>query len=141
MLKGIPPILSPELLKILAEMGHGDELVIGDCNFPAASMGARCVRADGHGGAELMDAVLSLLPLDTFVEAPVSLMLVTPGTLAGDPPIWQTFRETVDRHQRGVRFGYLERHAFYERARRAYATVATGERSLYACALITKGVL
>ena len=91
MLKGISPLLSPELLKVLAEMGHGDELVIGDANFAAQSLGQRVVRCDGLGGVELLDAVLSLLPLDTFVETPVNLMQVVPGTLAGDPPIWQEF--------------------------------------------------
>ena len=141
MLKGISPILCPELLKILAEMGHGDELVIGDANFPAQSMGKRCVRQDGHGGDELLDAILSLFPLDTFVEAPVTLMQVTPGTLEGDPPIWKQFRETVERHQSGTVLGETERFAFYDRARQAYACVATGERSLYACIILKKGVL
>lgn len=141
MLKGISPLLSPELLKILAEMGHGDELVIGDANFPAQSMGQRCVREDGHGGVALLDAVLGLLPLDTFVETPVSLMQVVPGTLAGDPPIWKEFEAVVERHQPGTRFEWVERFAFYERARRAYACVATGERALYACVILKKGVL
>ena len=99
MLKGISPLLSPELLKILAEMGHGDELVIGDANFPAQSMGQRCVRQDGHGGVELLDAILSLLPLDTFVDAPVTLMQVVPGTVDGDPPVWEKFQATVEKHQ------------------------------------------
>ena len=79
MLKGISPILTPELLKILAEMGHGDELVIGDCNFPAQSMGRRCVRCDGHRGTELLDAILALFPLDQFVEAPVTVMAPAPA--------------------------------------------------------------
>lgn len=74
MLKNISPVISPELLKILMEMGHGDELVIGDGNFPAASVAKRLVRADGHGVPELLDAVLALMPLDTYVEAPVALM-------------------------------------------------------------------
>ncbi len=141
MLKGISPLISPELLKILAEMGHGDELVIGDANFPAQSMGQRCVREDGHGGVALLDAVLSLFPLDNFVEAPVSLMQVVPGTLVGDPPIWREFREVVDKHQANVQIEQVERFAFYERARKAYACVATGERSLYACIILKKGVL
>ena len=81
MLKGISPILTPELLKILAEMGHGDELVIGDCNFPAQSMGRRCVRCDGHRGTELLDAILALFPLDQFVEAPVTVMAPAPGAM------------------------------------------------------------
>lgn len=141
MLKGISPLLSPELLKILAEMGHGDELVIGDANFPAQSMGQRCVREDGHGGVELLDAILSLLPLDTFVEAPVTLMQVVPGTVDGDPPIWKEFQETVEKHQPGAQTGWTERFAFYDRARKAYACVATGERALYACIILKKGVL
>lgn len=141
MLKGISPLLTPELLKVLAEMGHGDELVIGDANFPAQSMGQRCVRQDGHGGVELMDAILSLLPLDGFVEAPVTLMQVTPGTMDGDPPVWAKFHEIVEKHQPGTKFEQEERFAFYERARKAYACVATGERSLYACIILKKGVL
>ncbi len=141
MLKGISPLLSPELLKILAEMGHGDELVIGDANFPAQSMGQRCVRLDGHGGVELLDAILQLLPLDTFVDAPVTLMQVVPGTMDGEPPIWKSFLETVEKHQPGTKLGHIERFAFYDRARKAYACVATGERSLYACIILKKGVL
>ena len=141
MLKGISPLLSPELLKILAEMGHGDELVIGDANFPAQSMGQRCVREDGHGGVELLDAILSLLPLDTFVDAPVTLMQVVPGTIDYEPPVWKEFAATVEKHQPGAKLGHIERFAFYDRAKKAYATVATGERSLYACIILKKGVL
>jgi L-fucose mutarotase len=141
MLKGIPPVLSPELLKALAAMGHGDELVIGDCNFPAESMGKRCIRADGLRGTELLDAILQLFPLDTFVDSPLTLMKVIPGTLEGDPPIWKEFREIAEKHQKGVKFGMVEREAFYERARNAYATVATTERALYACLIIKKGTL
>lgn len=141
MLKGISPLLSPELLKVLAEMGHGDELVIGDANFPAQSMGQRCIRADGHGGVELLDAILQLLPLDTFVDAPVTLMQVVPGTMDVDPPVWAKFQETVNKHQPGTKLSHIERFAFYERARKAYACVATGERSLYACIILKKGVL
>ncbi len=141
MLKGISPLLSPELLKVLAEMGHGDELVIGDANFPAQSMGQRCVREDGHGGVALLDAILSLFPLDTFVDAPVTLMQVVPGTLDGDPPIWKDFHATVAKHQPGTAIAQIERFAFYDRARKAYACIATGERSLYACIILKKGVL
>lgn len=141
MLKGISPLLSPELLKVIAEMGHGDELVIGDCNFPAASMGQRCVRADGHSAVALLDAILQLFPLDTFVEAPVTLMAVVPGTLAEDPPIWSEFQETADKYEPGTKMKFVERFAFYERARAAYATVQTGEQALYACVIIKKGTL
>ena len=140
MLKGIPNIISPELLKILDEMGHGDEIVIGDGNFPAASNAKRLVRADGHGVPELLDAILQLLPLDTYVEAPVMLMQVTPGDDV-DPVIWKEYRKIVDKHQDDVNFEEIERFAFYERARNAYAIVATGESALYANVILKKGVV
>jgi L-fucose mutarotase len=141
MLKSISPLLSPELLKILQEMGHGDELVIGDANFPAQSMGQRCVRADGQGGVALLNAILDLLPLDTFVDAPVTLMQVVPGTMDADPPIWKEFRSAVEAHQPGTKMAEIERFQFYDRARKAYCCVATGERALYACVILKKGVL
>lgn len=139
MLKGISPILSPELLKTIAEMGHGDELAIGDGNFPAQSMGKRCIRADGHNVTELLDALLQLFPLDTFVDAPVTLMAAAPEV--GDPPIWKEFAEIVNKHQPGSKSEAIDRFAFYERARNAYATVSTGETALYACIIIKKGCL
>ena len=141
MLKGISPVLSPDLLRILAGMGHGDDLVIGDCNIPAETMGKRVVRADGVRGTDLLDAVLQLFPLDTFVEAPVTLMKVIPGTLEGEPPVWKDFRTIVDKYQSGVKFEYIERFDFYERARNAYAVAATTEKALYACIIIKKGTL
>ena len=116
MLKGISPILTPELLKTIAEMGHGDELAIGDCNFPAQSMGKRCVRADGHRGTELLDAILALFPLDQFVEAPVAVMAPEPGAMEGNPPIWAEFAEIVEKHQPGTRTEAIDRFTFYERA-------------------------
>ena len=141
MLKGISPLLTPELLKILAEMGHGDEIVIGDCNFPAASMGKRCVRADGHKITELLPAILDLFPLDTFVEAPVTLMAAVPGTVEGEPPIWAEFRRIVEEKEPGKQFRFVERFDFYEQAKNAYATVQTGEQALYACIILKKGIL
>ncbi len=141
MLKGISPLLQPELLKVLAEMGHGDEIVIGDANFPAASMGKRCVRCDGHKVTELLDAILQLFPLDTFVEAPVTLMEVVPGTAPDEPPIWKEFREVIDKHEPGKKIGFEERFAFYERSKQAFATIQTGETALYACVILKKGVI
>jgi L-fucose mutarotase len=141
MLKGISPVLSPDLLRAIAAMGHGDELVIGDCNFPAETMGKHCIRADGIRGTEILDAVLSLFPLDTFLEAPVTLMKVTPGTLEEDPPVWNEYRSIVDKHQKDVKFARIDRFEFYERAKNAYGIVATTERALYACVIITKGTL
>jgi L-fucose mutarotase len=104
-------------------------------------MGKRCIRADGVRGTEILDAVLSLFPLDTFVEAPVTLMKVIPGTLAGDPPVWNEFRSIVDKHQKDVTFTQIDRFEFYERAKNAYGIVATTERALYACVIIKKGVI
>ena len=104
MLKGIPKIISPALLKVLAEMGHSDRIVIGDGNFPAESVGKDCIviRADGHGVPELLDAILTLFPLDPYIDKPVSLMEVMPG----DPvktPIWDTYKKIIAKH--GARRG------------------------------------
>lgn len=142
MLKGIPAILSPELLKILMEMGHGDTLVIGDGNFPAASLaaGSRLVRLDGHGVPEVLDAILQLFPLDSYVEAPVSLMEVMPGDPV-ETPIWDTYAEIVERRAPGAKIGHIERFKFYDTAKRAYAIVATGETALYANIILQKGVV
>ena len=142
MLKGISPLLNPELLKILAAMGHGDEIVIGDGNFPADSMGKRCVRCYGHSVPELLDAILQLFPLDDFVAEPVTLMEVVPGSLPeGEPPIWREFKQIIDKHEPGAKIGFCERFEFYERSKRAYATIQTGERALYACVILKKGVI
>ena len=141
MLKGISPLISPELLKTLAEMGHGDEIVIGDGNFPAATMGKRCIRCDGHDVPALLDAILQLFPLDTFVEAPVTLMEVVPGAMKDDPPIWAEFRAIVEKHQPGTKIGFEERFAFYERSKKAFATIQTGESALYANVILKKGVI
>ena len=142
MLKGISPILSPELLKILMEMGHGDELVIGDGNFPAAANAQRLVRLDGHGVPELLDAILEVFPLDTYVEHPVNLMEVMPGDTV-ETPIWDTYKEIVAKHDaRGAEaIGQIERFAFYDEAKKVYAIIATGESALYANIMLQKGVV
>jgi len=144
MLKGIPAIISPELLKVLHEMGHGDQLVIGDGNFPAESMGknAIVIRCDGHNVPELLDAILKLFPLDTYVEKPVSLMEVVPGDPV-ETPIWDTYKEIIAKHDsRGAEtVGNIERFAFYEVAKKAYAIIATGEKALYANLILQKGVV
>lgn len=143
MLKNIPPILSPELLRVLCEMGHGDEIVIGDGNFPAERVGADAIviRADGHGVPELLDAVLQVLPLDQYSRRPVALMEVVPG----DPPspaIWDTYRALLAKHEpEHCAIEMVERFAFYERAKKAYAVVATGEGAVYANILLRKGVV
>ena len=142
MLKNIPSVLSPELLKTLMEMGHGDYLVIGDGNFPAATNAKRLIRCDGHGGAELLDAILQLFPLDTYVEKPVSLMEVVPGDNV-ETPIWDEYKEIISRYDgRGAdTVTNIERFAFYEKAKKAYAIIATGESALYANVILQKGVI
>ena len=144
MLKGIPPILSPELLKALCEMGHGDELVIADGNFPSQSIGknAVVVRADGHGAAEILDAVLQLIPLDAYVEKPVALMELVPGDTCGTPTIWETYRNILAKYEpEHSDIQMTERFAFYERAKGAYLIIATGETAIYANVLLKKGVV
>jgi L-fucose mutarotase len=141
MLKNVPPILSPDLMKILMEMGHGDEIVLADGNFPAASVARRLVRCDGHGVPELLEAVLKFFPLDVYVDQPVALMAVVPGDKT-KPTIWETYRSLVTNSgERFADFDFVERFAFYERARQAYAVAATSEKALYANVILKKGVL
>jgi len=122
-------------------MGHGDDLVIGDANYPAASNARNLVRCDGHGVPELLDAVLSLFPLDDFTDHPVSVMKVVGSDEV--PPIQEEIRAIVARHEkRGASLvEQIERFDFYERSRKAYAIVATTERKLYGCLIIKKGVI
>lgn len=144
MLKGIPKILSPELLKVLCEMGHGDRIVIADGNFPAQSVGkeAIVIRMDGHGVPELLDAILQVIPLDKSVERPVQLMAVSAGDDV-ETPIWNTYEELIatydERGKEGI--GQLERMRFYEESKKAYAIVATSEAALYANIMLQKGVI
>ena len=141
MLKGIPSILSPELLKVLMEMGHGDEIVLADGNFPAASTAQRLIRSDGNTVPELLTAIMGLFPLDTFVERPVALMAVVPGHNY-QPAIWDDFRRIIDASgEKMADFEYMERFAFYERARKAYAIVSSSETALYANIILKKGVI
>ena len=141
MLKTIPTILSPDLLKILMEMGHGDEIVIADGNFPASSNAQRLVRLDGHGVPEILEATLKLFPLDTYVDKPVSLMAVNTADKL-TPAIWDEYRRILRASKEPFgEFEYVERFAFYERARKAYAIIATGETALYANIILKKGVV
>ena len=141
MLNGIPSIISPELLKILMEMGHGDELVIADGNFPAVSIAQRLVRSDGNMVPELLEAVLRFFPLDPYVEAPVTLMQVVPGDTY-KPTIWDTYKKIIQKFpNKNSAIENVERFAFYERAKRAFAVVATSETSLYANIILKKGVV
>ena len=145
MLRHIPPILSPELLKVLAEMGHGDKIVIGDANFAAASMAKNSilVRCDGLKATDLMDAILSLMPLDDFVDTPVMIMDKEPRHADLECPVWEEFKEIVARYdERGKdACGMIKRKDFYKEAKDAYAVVATTETAYYACVILQKGCL
>jgi L-fucose mutarotase len=142
MLIGIDPLLGPELLCHLRAMGHGDCLVIADANFPAASVAKRLVRSEGTTTPRMLAAVLSVLPLDTFTDSAVSVMQVV-GDAGGFAPITDEFRKVVVA-QAGQKFSNiagLERFAFYELAREAYAVIATGERRLYGNIILRKGII
>lgn len=141
MLKGISPVISPDLLKILMEMGHGDELVIGDGNFPGASHARNLVRLDGHGVPAVLEAILPLFPLDAYVPAPAAVMQVVPGDHA-ETPIWDVYQRLCDQYEgHPVKIEQVERFAFYERAKKAYCVVMTGETAIYANIILKKGVV
>ncbi len=145
MLKGIPPIISPDLLKVLAEMGHGDTLVIGDANFAAASMAkdSKLIRCDGLRATELLDAILSLMPLDDFVDDPVLIMDKEARHADLECPVWDEFKAIVAKHDsRGASAcGMIPRGKFYTMAKNAYAVIATTETAYYACVILQKGCL
>ena len=140
MLKGIPSILSPELLKVLDEMGHSDEIVIADGNFPGASHAQRLIRLDGHNVSEILDAILQLFPLDRYVPAPVALMEVVKGDPVV-PVIWDDYKKIIAAHEDNIQIENIEQFAFYERAKKAYAVITTSEKALYANIILKKGVV
>lgn len=139
MLKGLSPLLSPDLLHVLASMGHGDEIVLADANFPAASQARRLVRLPGVAAPAVLDAVLSVMPLDTFV-AQAALTMQVVDDVAATPAAVADFNAVLQQHGCPPTAS-LERFAFYERAARAFAVVATGETRLYGNILLKKGVL
>ena len=142
MLKGIPKILSPELLKILCEMGHGDEIVIADANFPSANYGKRVIRADGISGTAILDAILSVFPLDTYSDPNMILMqLMDCDKGKINPTIWEEYKEIANKKDKNVKVGNINRYNFYDRAKEAYAVVATGEEAIYANIILKKGVI
>ena len=144
MLKGISPMLSPQLLKVLCEMGHSDTIVIADGNFPAETMGRNgiVIRMDGHGVPEILEAILQVFPLDQYVEKPVSLMERVHGDNA-DVSIWKTYERMIEAVEpRGIAvIDKLERFALYEEAQKAYAVIATSETSQYANVILQKGCI
>jgi len=139
MLKKIPKVLSPELVKLMMEMGHGDELVLADANFPGHSLHSRVVRCDGIGVPELLQAILELLPLDHYAEHQAVLMSVVPGDTA--PAVWEEYRSILRRFDPEAAVGQEERFAFYERSGRAYTVVMTGEGAPYGNLILKKGVV
>lgn len=141
MLKGIPSILPPELLKILAEMGHGDQILLCDANYPKFGCPERCVRMDGHGITEIMDAILTLMPLDAMVEHPTIFMAVNPGD-PYVPVVWDEYKAIGNRHEElGLRQKEIRNFDFYVEGPKCYACVATGERALYGNVILRKGVI
>lgn len=140
MLKGIPPILGPELLHILRAMGHGDEIAIVDANYPAEGAGPPVIRLDGLSATDVLDAVLTLMPLDTFVDEQAFAMEVV-----GDPDkreqTHKDFDKLIKKHEPDMQLALLERFAYYERVKGAFAIVQTGERRLYGNILLKKGII
>lgn len=141
MLKTLDPLLSPDLLRALRAMGHGDEIVLVDANYPAEAAGRPVIRLDGHPVTRVLDAVLSVLPLDGFVPHAAFCMAVVDRPEA-EEPIFEEFRTLLRKHEgEAAHLAKLERFAFYARARDAFAVVATGERRLYGNIILKKGVI
>lgn len=143
MLKGIPPILTPELLKVLCEMGHTDELTIGDGNFPGHTYGKKVIRLDGHGVPEVLEAILQVFPLDSYVDKPVTLMQVVKGDTV-ETPIWDEYKEIVAKYDsRGAAcFEEIDKWDFYDKVKeKSTVVVMTGETALYANIILKKGVV
>jgi len=140
MLKGIDPLLGPELLRVLRAMGHGDEIVIADANFPAASTHGTVIRADGVEAPRMVAAIVSVLPLDEFVENAAFRMAFVDSP-AQTPPITHDFRRVLSNAGYDREIEPIERFAFYDRARAAFAIVATGEPRLYGNLILKKGII
>ena len=141
MLKGIDPLLNADLLWALRAMGHGDDLVLADTNFPSTTMGKRLVRMDGVPGPRLLEAILSVMPLDDFVPDP-ALRIEVVGDPEAEPEVCVEYARILARPENGgVQLGKLERFAFYERSKQAFAVVASGESRVYGCVLLKKGVI
>lgn len=139
MLKGIPSVLSPELLKTLMEMGHGDEIVIADGNFPKFAHPERVIRLDGLNIPEIMEAILTLMPLDRYVDEPIVLMDVLPDD-PYKPVIWDEYKKILLEKGEDACWQKAHKSVFYERAKKAYAVVTTSEKALYANIILKKGV-
>ncbi len=147
MLKGIPKLLSPELLKVLGEMGHNDILVLGDANFPGAGIaqkgGTRFIRADGIGAVALIDAILQMIPADTYGEKPIHLIEKPSQDKDLPTPIWDEFATVVSKYDKrgGKAIGTMDKFEFYDKSKEAFAIVQSGEEALYGCIMLRKGVI
>jgi L-fucose mutarotase len=140
MLKGISPLLSPDLLAVLCRMGHGDEIVLADAHFPGHTVNESVIRADGLDVARLLDAILPVFELDTYVDSPLVMMAAVAGDKL-DPAVEVAYRVSIDRHvPKAPAIARIDRFAFYDRARKAFAVVMTGEVRKYGNILLTKGV-
>lgn len=140
MLKGISPLLSPELLADLSRMGHGDEIVLADAHFPGTTMNPRVLRADGLRIPDLLDAILPLFALDAYVPDPLVMMAAVEGDSL-DPAVEESYRVPILRHApESPSICRIDRFAFYDRARTAYAVVMTGETAKYGNIILKKGV-
>lgn len=141
MLKGIPPEISPDLMYALMSMGHGDEIVIADGNFPADTNAQRLIRADGLDVCTILKAVAQFFPLDTFAQDNAVIMEVVDPN-APKPEIWNEFKEILSKAEgKSVELTPIERFSFYDRAKKAYCVVATSEKRIYANVILKKGVV
>jgi L-fucose mutarotase len=140
MLKGIDPILGPDLLQVLRAMGHGDEIAIVDGNYPAETDAQRLIRMDGHDATRILDAILSLMPLDTFVEA-AAFRPAAHGDPARREAVFADFETVIARHEPNQRLHVLTGQDFYNRVKGCFAIVASGERRLYGNIVLKKGVI
>lgn len=140
MLKGISPLFSPELLAALYRMGHGDEIVLADAHFPGHTINPTVIRADGLKIEDLLEAILPLFALDRYVNDPVAMMACVPGDQP-DPGVEAGYRRVIDRYAPETpAIAFIERFAFYERAKSAFAVVMTGDTRKYANIILKKGV-
>lgn len=140
MLKGISPLLSPELLAVLSRMGHGDEIALADAHFPGEAMNSRVLRADGLRIPPLIQAILPLFELDAYVPDPLVMMAPVPGDRLDDT-VLVSYRAAIERHvPHAPPTAFIERSAFYGRAHSAFAVVMTGETAKYGNIILKKGV-
>jgi len=140
MLKGISPLISPELLKVLASMGHGDEIILADTHYPGETMNSNVIRADGLRIADLLRAIMPLFELDQYVEYPIIMMDAVKGDKL-DPKVEDSYLKNISPFcERPIKLNRIDRFKFYERSKQAFAVVMTGEKAKYGNILLKKGV-